>query len=436
MEKETLGDLEVHRCLRAILISDVTKFSTAVSQNEEAVILRVRRDLAFFRETCQAYGGRVVDDRGDGFKMEFESPVQATKAALAMQDETWTRNAAARGEEPRVFHRMGLHFGDVMVVSGEVTGHAVTVAARLEAQAVPGEICYSDDVHRMIKASTNFPRRYIGAQTVKGLTEPIKVWMSMVRQDGYVPPDPTVKERQREILIRQEAVEEYLSDQRERGALTPYLVVIAALLFAAGGIALYYAQPVTPKPSPKKPGKVLPTTERKETPKANRETAPPAGQPEETIDNATFKGFLERRRTYYPSYDFAGYINDVLPEVHGREPKRMVELRAEADHLQQFMGWIREQLHKTENSPLDVSRYPSLQMGTICGMESEDRLYYQSPGSEDKLTMELTSISPADMRSLAEALAAKFGRSRNLSTELKAWKQVEKFGAPTGDPEQ
>jgi adenylate cyclase len=72
--------------------------------------------------------------------------VDALHCAVKVQCEVAQRNAGG-SEHTRIEYRIGIHQGDIVVEDGDIFGHGVNIAARLEAVADPGGICVSARVH-------------------------------------------------------------------------------------------------------------------------------------------------------------------------------------------------------------------------------------------------------------------------------------------------
>ena len=113
---------------------------------------RVRRELARYR-------GREVDTAGDGFFATFDGPARAIQCACAVR---------ASLRELGLEIRAGLHAGECELLDAKVTGIAVSLGARVAAQAATGEILVSSTVKDLVAGSgIAFEDR--GAAELKGV---------------------------------------------------------------------------------------------------------------------------------------------------------------------------------------------------------------------------------------------------------------------------
>jgi class 3 adenylate cyclase len=113
---------------------------------------RVRRQLAQFR-------GRELDTAGDGFFASFDGPARAVRCASAIRESL---------REIDLDVRVGLHTGECELVDGKVAGIAVSIGARVAAQAAPGEVLVSGTVKDLVAGSDlRFEDR--GTVTLKGV---------------------------------------------------------------------------------------------------------------------------------------------------------------------------------------------------------------------------------------------------------------------------
>src|SRR5829696_5754534 len=121
------------RRLAAILAADVVGYSSMMERDEEGTLRffkTTQRDL--IEPRVREHHGRIVKTTGDGFLMEFGSPLDAVRCALEVQ-EAVSANGEAGGAEEALKFRMGINLGDIIIGDdGDIYGDGVNVAARLE----------------------------------------------------------------------------------------------------------------------------------------------------------------------------------------------------------------------------------------------------------------------------------------------------------------
>jgi adenylate cyclase len=105
------------RRLAAILAADVVGFSSMMEKDEEGTLTQIK---ALQREIIEPrvrnHHGRVVKTTGDGFIIEFASPVEAVRCAVAVQEALSTNPLQLR---------VGINLGDTLIEEdGDVTGTA------------------------------------------------------------------------------------------------------------------------------------------------------------------------------------------------------------------------------------------------------------------------------------------------------------------------
>lgn len=133
------------RALATVLFTDL------VGSTEQAAKLGDRRwrDLlaqhhSAIRRQLELHDGRELDTAGDGFFATFDGPARAIRCACAIVD-------AVRPLELAV--RAGLHSGEVELLEGKVAGIAVSIGARVAAQAHAGEVLVSGTVKDLVAGS-------------------------------------------------------------------------------------------------------------------------------------------------------------------------------------------------------------------------------------------------------------------------------------------
>jgi adenylate cyclase len=163
------------RKLAAILSADVEGYSRLMGDDEEATILTLTSYRKVMTALIQQHGGRVVDSPGDNLLAEFASAVDAVQGAVAIQRELKTRNAALPPHR-QMEYRVGINVGDVLVEGERIYGDGVNIAARLESLADGGGICISGTVYDQVKNKLSIGYEYQGEQTVKNITDPVRVY--------------------------------------------------------------------------------------------------------------------------------------------------------------------------------------------------------------------------------------------------------------------
>ena len=113
-----------------------------------------RREIARFR-------GRELDTAGDGFFASFDGPARAIKCA---------EKIVSAATETGLEIRAGVHTGECELLGDKVAGIAVSMGARIAAQANEGEILVSATVKDLVAGSgIEFESR--GVRELKGLGE-------------------------------------------------------------------------------------------------------------------------------------------------------------------------------------------------------------------------------------------------------------------------
>jgi TolB-like protein/class 3 adenylate cyclase len=159
------------RRLAAILAADVAGFSALMELDEEGTFARIgtlRREV--IEPHLSEHQGRLIKTTGDGFLVEFASPIAALRCALAIQ-------ANLTNDPDALRLRIGLNLGDVIIEeSGDVYGEGINVAARLEGLAEPGGILISDKIYREVEGKVEAAFENRGEQQVKNISRPVHVY--------------------------------------------------------------------------------------------------------------------------------------------------------------------------------------------------------------------------------------------------------------------
>src|SRR3984885_15626078 len=177
----------VERRLAAILAADVVGYSRLMGRDEEGTLARLKDcRRALVDPKIAEHRGRIVKTTGDGMLVEFASAVDAVRCALDIQRAMAEANGAVP-EDRRLAFRIGIHVGDIIIDGDDIFGDGVNIAARLEPIAEPGGICISEDSHRQVRGKIEVAWDDLGAQSLKNIAEPIRVWRALLNDDAATP---------------------------------------------------------------------------------------------------------------------------------------------------------------------------------------------------------------------------------------------------------
>jgi branched-chain amino acid transport system substrate-binding protein len=182
--------------LRSFLIADVRGYTRFTNEHgDEAASQLAARFATITRDAVAAYGGTLLELRGDEALCVFRSARQAIRAAIELQRRFRQRENGATAIPLGV--GMGLDAGEAVPTEGGYRGGALNLAARLCTIAVPGQILASDAiVHlaRHVPGVEFHPRRRV---RLKGFEQPVSV-IEIVPEEALPPaPQATAPVRRR-----------------------------------------------------------------------------------------------------------------------------------------------------------------------------------------------------------------------------------------------
>lgn len=151
------------RRLAAIAAVDLVGYSALSERDEAAARQAVARLRAHAETAAQTHGGRIFNTAGDSVMFEFGTPSDALAAM-----EMLLKNA------PNL--RCGVHLGEVEDEGGDLLGHGVNVAARLQQIADPGAIIVSGDARRAARAAISARLKARGQRKLDKMDETIELF--------------------------------------------------------------------------------------------------------------------------------------------------------------------------------------------------------------------------------------------------------------------
>ena len=162
------------RRLVVVVAFDVVNFSALVEVDEERVLGAWRALRQAIDPLIVAGGGRIFKALGDGLLVEFTGPVDATRAALAVQaavaEPAITQVAAVRLEL-----RCGIHMGEVTVEGTDLLGDGINIVSRLQEHAPIGGVLVSAAVMDLIAGRIEEPIEELGPLRLRNMSRAPKV---------------------------------------------------------------------------------------------------------------------------------------------------------------------------------------------------------------------------------------------------------------------
>jgi formylglycine-generating enzyme required for sulfatase activity/class 3 adenylate cyclase len=185
------------RRLAAIVAGDIAGYSRLMELDEEGTHTRVKRiERDLIEPSIAEHHGKLVKTTGDGFIAIFDSPVEAVRCGIVIQQNMVGRNTSL----PRhhwIEYRIGVNLGDVIIEAHDVYGDGVNVASRLEGIADPGQVYISGGIYEQIKHKLVCGYESLGDRKVKNITDPVRVYRVL--------PDPAafhkIRKRRENVLI-------------------------------------------------------------------------------------------------------------------------------------------------------------------------------------------------------------------------------------------
>jgi len=152
----------VSRRVQTLLFTDIVGSTDRLRElGDAAWAALLVRHHGLIRAVLAAHGGREVNTAGDGFLARFDAPASALRAAVA---------AVAAVAPLQMEIRAGLHTGEVELDRDQIAGVGVHLAARVMAQAGPGQVVVSSTV-RDLMAGSGLGFVDLGVRELKGFAE-------------------------------------------------------------------------------------------------------------------------------------------------------------------------------------------------------------------------------------------------------------------------
>jgi formylglycine-generating enzyme required for sulfatase activity/class 3 adenylate cyclase len=382
------------RRLAAIVAGDIAGYSRLMQIDEEGTHLRVKRiERDLIEPSILGHHGRLVKTTGDGFIAIFDSPVEAVRCGIVIQQNMVGRNASMPKHHWIEF-RIGVNLGDVIIEADDVFGDGVNIATRLEGIADPGQVYISGGIYEQIKHKLVCGYESLGDRKVKNITDPIRVYRVL--------PDPAAFDRTRK---RRENILIFL--------LSFFLLVIASgvlwyLLWQPHGKAGNQASvPVSPE-APKVLSSPPPTVKQ----------AAPQIQPAPSVAPAAKQGASQTQLA-------SPAAPATRPASAVREPA-MYLLRGGSFTMGSNDDVTEKPPHQVTIKPFAISQYPiTVREWNECA--AAKACAFVATGNDDA---PITNVSWADARQFVAWLAGATRKAYRLPSEAE-WEYAARGGTQT-----
>ena len=377
----------VPRRLAAIVAGDISGYSRLMQIDEEGTHTRVKRiERDLIEPSIVEHHGKLVKTTGDGFIAIFDSPVEAVRCSIVIQQNLVGRNASLP-KHHWIEYRIGVNLGDVIIEVDDVYGDGVNIATRLEGIADPGQVYISGGIYEQIKHKLVCGYESLGDRKVKNITDPVRVYRVL--------PDPGAihqsRKRRENILI---------------SLLSLALLVIAGgtlwymLLQQRGQVGDQASAPASPPAeSAKAPASPAPAPPPPETKQA---TAPPQSTPSATPTQ--------------PPPQLASSV---------REPET-IPLRGGSFAMGSNEDISERPVHQVTIKPFAIGKFPvSVQEWNACA--TAKACGFVSTGRDEA---PITNVSWSDARQYVAWLAETTGKPYRLPTEAE-WEYAARAGTQT-----
>jgi class 3 adenylate cyclase len=203
------------RRLAAIMFTDLVGYTALMEKNESVALELIKKNRDLHQTAIRNHKGQLIKEMGDGFMATFENILDALSCAREIQNE-------AKAYEFDIPVRIGIHYGDITIEHGDIFGHGVNMASRIQTIADPGGIYISESIHELIQDREDLETQYMGAVPLKNIKDPVRTYA--LKGEGLPPPE----KKRIEAIIRRGI---YLKYYRNAAIAALLILVVAFIWF-------------------------------------------------------------------------------------------------------------------------------------------------------------------------------------------------------------
>jgi class 3 adenylate cyclase/TolB-like protein len=177
---------KLRQIVSTVMFADVVEFVRLAELDELGTIRRVKGFLELLVSTAiPRHGGKVLEVRGDGVLMRFDSAVAAVHCGFAIHEAAAQEGVKADSPHPLQM-RIGIHLAEVWVDDLTVYGMAVNLTSRIASLAGPGETVITESVRDSIVIGLDADVNDLGECFLKHVESPVRAYRLLEPQPHAV----------------------------------------------------------------------------------------------------------------------------------------------------------------------------------------------------------------------------------------------------------
>lgn len=159
----------MNRRLTILMCADLVGYSALMGRDEALAVKSVRALKSTLLEPVAAnYGGEVLKRMGDGWILSFPGVEAALNCAEDVQ------NGLADHDVIKL--RIGCHIGEIVEDEDDFYGAGVNIAQRIETEAPPGGVMFSEDLFRQLSEARRKELADAGVFKLKNIATPMRLY--------------------------------------------------------------------------------------------------------------------------------------------------------------------------------------------------------------------------------------------------------------------
>lgn len=168
-----------------ILKTDIVDSTPRLAEQTQIEMnLQRKHHKQFISETAAKHHGRISQEEGDAYWMEFPSVTNACFAALEMH-QTLRAEQAGKGEKQRLVIRAVITLGDILHEENNVMGTTMSLTARIEKITPPDET-YLSHAAWLALNKAELQTSFVNEFNFKGFENPEKVYKASHKHWSHI----------------------------------------------------------------------------------------------------------------------------------------------------------------------------------------------------------------------------------------------------------